>query len=97
MNIKYHCPANSETGYHAHSKAFWSRLEKFNDNKGVPINIVLDTINSPIFYENYDGVKICYNAYESTLQPQDFFDHIVTLYRPDIAARIRENTSMHLK
>lgn len=28
---------------------------------------------------------------------QDFFDHVVTLYRPDIAARIRENTSMHLK
>jgi autotransporter strand-loop-strand O-heptosyltransferase len=77
VNIKYHCLANGETGYHAHSKAFWSRLEKFNDNQGVPINIVLDCVNTPIFYKNYDGVKICYSVYESTLLPEEFFNHIL--------------------
>ena len=77
MNIKYHCDANSETGYHAHSKAFWSRLEKFNDGQGVPLNIVLDTSDHPVFYANYEGVKICYNVYESTLQPERFFNHIL--------------------
>ena len=78
MNIKYHCDANSETGYHAHSKAFWSRLEKYNDGQGTPINIVLDTTDHPIFYANYEGIKICYNVFESTLQPERFFNHIKT-------------------
>ena len=76
MNIKFHCEAGSETGYHAHMKAFGPRLEKFNDGQGVPLNIVLDTSDHPIFYKNYDGVKICYNVYESTLQPERFFNHI---------------------
>ena len=87
MNVKYFCDANGETGYHAHSKAFWSRLESkvihkdgidvnFIDGKGVPINIVLETSNHPAFYEQYNGVKICYNVYESTLQPDHFFKHI---------------------
>lgn len=77
MNIKYHCQAGGETGYHAHSKAFWSRLEKFNDNQGVPMNIVLDTSDHPWFYRDYEGIKICYNVYESTLQPERFFNHIL--------------------
>jgi autotransporter strand-loop-strand O-heptosyltransferase len=78
VNIKYHCDANSETGYHAHSKAFWSRLEKHHDGHGIPITIVLDTSDHPVFYANYEGVKICYNVYESTLQPGRFFNHIKT-------------------
>ena len=77
MNIKYHCEAGGETGYHNHSKAFWSRLQKYNDGSGIPINIVLDTSNHPIFYKEYHGIKICYNVYESTLQPEKFFNHIL--------------------
>jgi len=77
VNIKYHCEANGETGYHAHSKAFWSRLEKFNDNQGLPLNIVLDCSNGPVFYKNYNGIKICYNVYESTIQPEPFFNHVL--------------------
>ena len=80
MNIKYHCEAGGETGYHAHSKAFWSRLQKINTNIGVPIHIILDTSDHPIFYANYDGIKICYNVYESTLQPERFFNHIKNNY-----------------
>jgi len=77
VNIKFHSGANGETGYHAHAKAFWSRLEKFNNNQGVPLNIVLDTSDHPEFYRNYNGIKICYNVYESTLQPERFFNHIL--------------------
>jgi len=78
MNIKYICEAGGETGYHNHSKAFWSELQKYNDNSdSIPINIVLDTSDHPIFYKEYKGIKICYNVYESTLQPQNFFDHIL--------------------
>ena len=77
MNIKYYCEAGNETGYHAHSKAFWNRLQKFNDGNGIPINIVLETSNHPIFYKEYSGIKICYNVYESTLQPEHFFKHIL--------------------
>ena len=77
MNIKYHCQAGNETGYHAHSKAFWSRLQKYHDGVGIPINIVLDTSDHPIFYKEYNGIKICYNVYESTLQPEKFFNHIL--------------------
>lgn len=77
MNIKYHCEAGGETGYHAHSKAFWARLQKYNDGAGIPINIVLDTSDHPIFYKEYQGIKICYNVYESTLQPEKFFNHIL--------------------
>ncbi len=76
LNLKFHTSANGETGYHAHAKAFWLRLEKFNDNSGVPINIVLDTSDHPIFYKKYEGIKICYNVYESTIQPERFFNHI---------------------
>ena len=78
MNIKYHCEANSETGYHNHSRAFWSRLEKHHDGHGIPITIVLDTSDHPVFYANYEGIKICYNVYESTVQPERFFNHIKT-------------------
>jgi glycosyltransferase involved in cell wall biosynthesis len=77
MNIKFICEANSETGYHAHSKAFGPRIEKYSNNQGTPLNIVLDTSDHPIFYKNYDGVKICYNVYESTLQHERFFNHIL--------------------
>ena len=76
MNIKYHCLANGETGYHNHSRAFWSRLEKYNDNNGTPLNIALECSDCHLFYQNYDGIKIAYNVYESTLQPERFFNHI---------------------
>ena len=72
MNIKYHCEAGGETGYHAHSKAFWSRLQKYNDGSGIPINIVLDTSNHPIFYKEYHGIKICYNVMNLPCNQKNF-------------------------
>jgi len=76
VNVKFFTAANGETGYSNHARSFWSRLQTINDNVGVPINIVLETSQHPMFYKNYDGIKICYNVYESTLQPESFFNHI---------------------
>ena len=40
------------------------------------LNIVLCETNHYIFYDNYVGPKIAYNVWESTLQPQTFFDKL---------------------
>jgi len=76
VNIKFHTFANAETGYANHATEFWSRLQKMHDGVGVPIHIVLEVSGHPLFYEEYAGIKICYNVYESTLQPESFFNHI---------------------
>lgn len=46
------------------------------DEKG-GINIVLLETNHKWFYENYPGIKIAYNVWESTEQPQHFFDKLL--------------------
>jgi len=40
------------------------------------VNIVLCETNHHIFYDNYVGPKIAYNVWESTLQPQQYFDKL---------------------
>ncbi len=42
----------------------------FNHN----INLILSETNHHYFYENYNGPKIGYNVWESTLQPEGFFN-----------------------
>jgi hypothetical protein len=44
--------------------------EDFNHN----INLILMETNHHYFYENYKGPKIGYNVWESTLQPEGFFN-----------------------
>ena len=39
-------------------------------------NIILNETNHYLYYENYNGPKIAYNVWESTLQPQDYFDKL---------------------
>ena len=39
-------------------------------------HIVLNETNHHLFYHNYNGPKIAYNVWESTLQPQDFFEKL---------------------
>lgn len=41
------------------------------------LNIVLCETNHHIFYDDYVGPKIAYNVWESTLQPQDFFNKLL--------------------
>ena len=40
-------------------------------------NIILSETNHHIFYDKYQGPKIAYNVWESTLQPQEFFDKLL--------------------
>ena len=40
------------------------------------VNIILCETNHHLFYDGYDGPKIAYNVWESTLQPQIFFDKL---------------------
>jgi autotransporter strand-loop-strand O-heptosyltransferase len=40
------------------------------------LNIVLCETNHHLFYDNYNGPKIAYNVWESTLQPQQYFNKL---------------------
>jgi autotransporter strand-loop-strand O-heptosyltransferase len=44
---------------------------------GHDFNIVLSETNHHIFYEKYSGPKIAYNVWESTLQPEEFFNQLL--------------------
>lgn len=41
------------------------------------VNIVLSETNHHIFYHDYIGPKIAYNVWESTLQPEEFFNELL--------------------
>lgn len=41
------------------------------------VNIVLSETNHHIFYQDYIGPKIAYNVWESTLQPEEFFNQLL--------------------
>ena len=41
------------------------------------VNIVLCETNHHIFYDNYIGPKIAFNVWESTLQPQGYFNKLL--------------------
>jgi len=40
-------------------------------------NIVLNETNHHFFYQNYSGPKIAYNVWESTLQPDNYFNKLL--------------------
>ncbi len=46
-------------------------------NDGTPnVHIVLNETNHHYFYDNYDGIKIAYNVWETTRQPEHFFERL---------------------
>ena len=50
---------------------------KYKDPRvGRPINIVLNDNRHPYFNETYVGPKIAYNVWETTRQPDEFFDRL---------------------
>ena len=51
---------------------------KFDDSDYNKIDIVLNETNHHYFYDKYDSPKIAYNVWESTRQPQTFFDRLLT-------------------
>jgi autotransporter strand-loop-strand O-heptosyltransferase len=40
------------------------------------VNIVLCETNHHLFYDDYNGLKIAYNVWESTLQPENYFNKL---------------------
>ena len=53
-------------------KIYPSSLKEFSSD----VNIILCETDHHIFYDNYIGPSIAYNVWESTLQPQHFFERL---------------------
>ena len=53
-------------------KIYPSQEKKFNHD----IDLVLNETNHYLFYQNYSRPKIAYNVWESTLQPEGFFNKL---------------------
>lgn len=54
-------------------KIYYEKSKDFDHD----LNIVLCETNHHLFYDEYDGPKIAYNVWESTLQPKHFFDKLL--------------------
>jgi autotransporter strand-loop-strand O-heptosyltransferase len=54
-----------------------SIYEKYGKDFKHDLNIVLSETNHHYFYDNYIGPKIAYNVWESTLQPQGYFNRLL--------------------
>lgn len=52
---------------------YWDETKEFSPD----VNLVLCETNHHIFYDHYASPKIAYNVWESTLQPQVFFDRLL--------------------
>ena len=61
---------NKEVGELFDSNIYSNYKNEFQHN----VNIILNTTNHHYFFDDYVGPKIGYNVWESTLQPQSFFD-----------------------
>ena len=54
-----------------------SIYEKYGKDFKHNVNLVLSETNHHYFYDEYIGPKIAYNVWESTLQPQGFFNKLL--------------------
>ncbi len=89
LQINGHCCFSGNTGYNIYSQGFFQSLkklypsisirdfsEKMNLYNDGDINIILNETNHPHFYDKYNGIKIAYNMWETTKQPDLFFDKL---------------------
>ena len=67
-------------------QSLWDHNKRLSDypiykkwhNPGKPdINLVLNETNHHYFYQDYQGYSIAYNVWESTLQPEAFFNRLL--------------------
>jgi autotransporter strand-loop-strand O-heptosyltransferase len=58
--------------YRKDVKIYQSEKKEFNHD----FNLILNETNHHFFYDNYNGPKIGYNVWESTLQPEQFFKEL---------------------
>jgi autotransporter strand-loop-strand O-heptosyltransferase len=63
---------NQEKGERAEHLIYKNYPNEFKHN----INLVLEETNHHYFYDKYFGPKIAYNVWESTLQPEHFFNKL---------------------
>ena len=64
---------NSKSGEREDFHIYKAHPNNFNHN----VNLVLEETNHHFFYDSYDGPKIAYNVWESTLQPEGFFNKLL--------------------
>ena len=72
--------STSEVHVYPYDENVWECAEDFTDYDGnfVPdVHIVLAEMNNHYFYDNYEGYKIAYNVWESTRQPESFFNKFI--------------------
>ena len=65
-------------------KSFYNNYPNSFDHN---VNIVLNETNHHFFYQNYDGPKIAYNVWESTRQPEEFFNQLKTFDQVWVASK----------
>ena len=63
---------NQEKGERAEHLIYKNYPNEFKHN----VNLVLEETNHHYFYDKYIGPKIAYNVWESTLQPEQFFNKL---------------------
>ena len=64
---------NQEKGERSEFPIYTNYLNEFKHN----VNLVLEETNHHYFYDPYVGPKIAYNVWESTLQPEHFFNKLL--------------------
>ena len=64
---------NSKSGEREDFHIYKAHPNNFNHN----VDLVLEETNHHFFYDSYDGPKIAYNVWESTLQPEGFFNKLL--------------------
>ena len=62
----------------------------FNHN----INIILNETDHHFFYQNYKGPKIAYNVWESTRQPEGFFNQLKTFDQVWVASKWQKDCTI---
>ena len=55
----------------------FSIYKEYSNNFKHDINLILQETNHYYFYDYYNGPKIAYNVWESTLQPEGFFNKLL--------------------
>ena len=56
----------------------WNSNILDNNTKEEKIHIILQPTEHPYYYEKYNGIKIAYNVWETTRQPDEFFELLLT-------------------
>lgn len=65
------------------------------ENNGIPdVHIILNDNNHHYFYENYYGKKIAYNVWETTRQPERFFQNLKTFDQVWVPSKWQRNCTI---